>query len=301
VGIIESDLLEEGEFICKFRKNRLLKNKNIICVTTGATGSGKSYSNLRQAELWYEYNFKKEFPIDNVCFSITELMKLLSSGELKKGEEIILEEAGTNVGSQDWQNKTVKMFNYLLQSFRSMNIILTMNLPVFSMLSKQPRQLVHMQINTEKIDFELNRVKVKPLMHQLNQQSGKSYWKYPRVKVRGKIRALKRLSFGLPSNRITRLYELKKKRFLLEMTNEFTEELMKIERDKMDKMSRSDLTDKQLELVKLIQEGLSVVDIALKVKKTKTSVYEMINSIKKKGYEINPRENKVIQLKRRQI
>ena len=40
--------LGEGEIFCSWIKNRFKKNKNVLKVTSGATGSGKSYQDLRQ-------------------------------------------------------------------------------------------------------------------------------------------------------------------------------------------------------------------------------------------------------------
>jgi len=46
--------LQEGEIINRIFHNRLVRNnKNCLVVTTGPTGTGKSYSNLKIAELWY--------------------------------------------------------------------------------------------------------------------------------------------------------------------------------------------------------------------------------------------------------
>jgi len=79
-------------------------------------------------------------------------MKLLSGGELRKGEIIIFEEAGVNMGSLDFQNKVSRMFNYVLQSFRSMNIGILFNLPYLTMLNKQARMLLHFSMESAGVD-----------------------------------------------------------------------------------------------------------------------------------------------------
>ena len=288
MGMIKvSGNLKEGEFINKLMRGRIEKNKNFIVVTTGQTGSGKSYVNLRQAELWYKFNFKQEFPAKHICFSITEVMKLVTSTELKKGDIIILEEAGANAGSADWQSKTVKMFNYLLQTFRSMNVILFMNLPVFTMLAKQARELVHMHQVTEGIDFQENVCKIKKLMHQLNQTSGKSYWKMPRVKRGSRYMKLKEFHYSLPSDKLINAYESKKIKFLSDMNNGFLAELEKIEADKMKKMARDDLTDRQREIFNYVNEGLSPKEVAEMQGISFQAVYLVLQAIKKKGYAVN--------------
>ena len=45
--------VEEGEIFYKWCVGRIKKNKNVISGTTGSTGSGKSYNDLRKAEIHY--------------------------------------------------------------------------------------------------------------------------------------------------------------------------------------------------------------------------------------------------------
>ena len=87
--LIKIDKPEEGVLFNRWLYSRLIKaNKNVLCATTGPTGSGKSYQDLRRAELWYKFHFKKKFPQDHICFSVAEVMVLLNSKTLKKGDII---------------------------------------------------------------------------------------------------------------------------------------------------------------------------------------------------------------------
>lgn len=286
MGIINSKSFPEGEIFLRWINNRFDKNKNFIGVTTGATGSGKSYCDLRKAELQHRRRFDEEFPIENVCFSVTELMIRISSGKLRSGEVLILEEAGVNAGSGDWQSKIVKFFNYTLQSFRSMNIGLFLNLPVLSMLSKQGRQLVHMHMETVGIDFEKGICKVKPLCHQLNQHTGKSYWKYMRVKANGKVVAVERMGFSMPSKELVKKYEDKKNLFLMEITRDFTEQLRKKEREKLDKLARKEMTEPQKEVVMLYRKGLNKTEIAKEVGKSIPTVWKLLETVQRNGFSL---------------
>jgi len=278
-------VLQEGQLTNTIFKNRFDRRKNILLGVTGPTGSGKSYTCLRMAELWYLYRFNKPFPIENVTFSNAETMKLISSGRLDKGELIIMEETGVNFSSLDFQSKVGKMMNYIMQSFRSMNIGLLLNLPVLSMLNKSGRLLLHGHFITQSIDFNTKEVKLKPLMHQLNQQSGKSYWKYPRAIVNHKMLAIQYLCFGLPSKGLIDAYEKKKFKFLSELTIEYSQEFDKIELNKLKAMARTNLAPGQLEVYNMLQEGLSVKDIAKKRGTCVQSVYDIIELIKNKGYK----------------
>lgn len=216
---------DEGQAFCKWLDSRFKHNKNVLGVNLGATGSGKSWRDLRMAELWYKYNFNEEFPSENICFGVAKVMELLASGKLRKGEIIIFEEAGVNLGSRDWSNKISKMFNYLLQSFRSMNIGIFFNLPYLSMLDSQARHLLHYSFESYSIDFAKGLNYCKPFFHQVNQGTGKIYKKYLRVKAKKGSTRLKIMSFSKPSPYLVDAYEAKKKEYLAQLTLAYSKQL----------------------------------------------------------------------------
>jgi len=218
-------------------------------------------------------------------------MRRINSGNIKKGEILILEEAGFNAGSQDWQNRATKMFNYLLQTFRSMNVCLYMNLPVLSMLAKQARQLVHIHFETNGIDTEKCILNVKPLVHQLNQQSGKSYWKFLRVRYKGRVQKVQRMGFKLPSLELRNAYEAKKEKFLSEMTSEFTRELRERDRKAMDKLALHTLSPLQIGIKKCIESGKKQKETAEIMKITQQGVSNHIKRMIKWGYTIQYLKN----------
>jgi len=286
MAVIKTSKLEEGELICKYFDNRFKNNKNILGVNLGGTGSGKSYRDLRIAELWYQYHFKEKFPVENICFGVYGAMKLLSSGKLRKGELIIFEEAGVNMGALDFQNKVSKMFSYILQSFRSMNIGVLFNLPYMSMLNKQARMLLHYSMESAGIDQVKKINKCKPKFHQINQTSGTIYKKYLRVNINGKIRKIKKMSFKIPSEYLWKSYEQKKHLFLSTLTDNYKLELGKQEEDYKEKLGRKPLTEKQIEVFDLTSSGKKPKEIAKILGYTPQNVAVHLNAITKKGYII---------------
>lgn len=288
MGLIKSDKKsKEGEVFIKWLDNRLIRlNKNVLGVNLGATGSGKSYRDLRMAELWYRHKFNREFPHENICFGVSSAIKLISSGKLRKGEVIIFEEAGVHLGSLDFQNKVSKMMTYVLQSFRSMNIAIFFNLPYMSMLNKSTRMLMHYSFESMGIDSKNKINKCKPFFHQVNQSTGKIYKKYPRVLVDGKTRTIKRFNFSMPSKELCIAYESMKAKFLADITKEYHRELQELEKEVIEKMGRNNLSEKQLEVFNLLNEGLTQTQIAKKLGKSDASVCEIVKTIKKKGFSI---------------
>lgn len=281
-------VMPEGQALNKWIDNRFKKNKNVLLAMTGMTGSGKSYTSLRICELWYKYKFDEDFPVEtHVCFSINELMKLLSSEKLRKGELIILEEAGTSLNSLDYQNKVSKLFTFILQSFRSMNVGLIFTLPVLTMLNKSARLLLHGHFVTSGIDYYQDICKIKPLFHQLNQGTGKSYWKYMRVKVNGSFMALERFNYKICDMQLRQDYEKKKKKFVYDLTQDFSEELDEIERQQARQMGREELSEVEMEIFEdVIENGLTPSQSSDKRGRSKASTYDALQRIKKKGYPI---------------
>jgi hypothetical protein len=228
---------EEGEIFMKWMESRLIRqNKNVLGAELGATGSGKSYRDLRKAELWYRRYFKEDFPEENICFGVGAVMRLLSSGKLRRGEIIIFEEAGANMGSLDFQTRISKMFAYTLQSFRSMNIAIFFNLPFLSMLNNQARQLLHYSAESKGVDRKLKTNRCKLFFHQVAQRSGKIYPKYPVVKINGKTRQIKRVTYSEPAAYLIEAYEKKKAAYLKDLTTNFADEIDKIENNKKNKI-----------------------------------------------------------------
>jgi DNA-directed RNA polymerase specialized sigma24 family protein len=289
--IKSKDIFEIGGFLNHWFDSRISANKNIIITITGNTGSGKTFDALSCCEEWYKYKFNEEYNVDNVCFGIGELAKrinvLKKEGKLRKGEAFIFEEAGANFGNLDFQNKINKMFNYILQSFRSMNLVLIMTLPVLTMLNKSGRQLLHAHFVTAGIDFETKVSKVRPYFHQLNQHTGKSYWKYPRVKVNGKTITLQKLKFIKPSERLIELYEAKKETFVFDLTQDLVDAVDKDEREKKLKiaMSRKGLSEMESRIVDLLVKDKTKEEIAEILGCSLRNVNDRLNNAHKKGYD----------------
>ena len=190
--------------IQKIRSRLYDQNKNWICVICGATGTGKSYSALRLAQM-----IDPTFTIDRCCFSAEEFLKLLNSGTLRTGNVIILDEAGVGLPARQWYDICNKSINYVLQTFRRENIALIMTTPALSFIDIQARILSHCYIDTQKIDREKKRVLVKIKEVQFNPQMGKIYYKYYR---KGK-QVLNHTSIEKPSLEMIKSYEAKKKQF----------------------------------------------------------------------------------------
>jgi len=288
--LIRPEKIEEGTIINSWLYSRLIRNnKNALIATTGATGSGKSYQNLRMAELWYHYYFKNKFPQENICFSIDELMRRLVSGKLKRGEILIFEEAGANFGSLDFQNKISKLFSYILQSFRSMNIALFFNLPYLSMLNKQARLLIHTHFVTSGIDYKNGVSQSKAFFRQVNQDSGKIYNKYLRIKHKDRIEVIKRFNYMLPSKEIVQQYEAKKQNFVMGLSKDFLSELDNIKWKNIEKNQPQELSPREQQIWSLSTMGIKQTKIAEMLNISDQAIHNHLKNIK---FKLFFKENK---------
>jgi len=88
------------------------------------------------------------------------------------------------------------------------------NLPNISFLNKTARSLLHLVFETKGIDRGKKEVILKCFYWQTNALSGKTYTKYLRQKVDGRMIAIRRINIGLPTKELTIPYEKRKDEFV---------------------------------------------------------------------------------------
>lgn len=277
-------------------KKRIRSNKNFIAIFLGEVGVGKSYASLRLAE-----DLDSSFNINRICFSPEEFqdkiyeLLLRSKTEDISGKVVVFEEAGVNQSSRRWYSDTNLGINFMLQSFRKMNLIVLMSVPYADFVDKITRSLLHAQFIGIGVSQKNKLSYFKPFFIQIDPKSSKVYRKYPRVNRR----KLKRISFKLPSKKLLAVYEDKKFDFLEELFRK-QKEKQDSKKEKEDKTSkRRNLTDKQEKVVGLIKDKLSQEDIAKAMGVSPRAIYSHFKAIEKKGYKLSgvrdeKQNNKVI-------
>ena len=119
-------------------KERTACNLNTQVLTIGMTGTGKSLHNIASCLM-----LQRDFSVDNITFSPVDVLKLLTSGKLKPGDCVIMEEAGVQINSASWQSKEVKLFSQFFETIRRMRINFFLNCPNRSNIAKTIRNLMH--------------------------------------------------------------------------------------------------------------------------------------------------------------
>lgn len=273
--------------------SRFRANKNVLAVTIGSTGSGKSWLDLKLVEDWYKEKFHEPYNVKNICFGPEEAMQRLVHGKLRRGELLILEEAGTSMGSLDFQNKVSKMFNYILQSFRSTNIGIIMNLPYFTMLNKQTRMLMHFKIEMAGVNKGKGTSMFKLRHLQWNQTSGKLYTHKPKAKIDGIMRKIDKLEVEKPSKELIDAYEQRKQEFVSGLSAEVLDVMEEL------RANKPKLTEKQQEVVDIWEQGIfESAEVAKRLNITTSCLDNRLYGLKRRGYTL---ETAKLEFKRQEL
>lgn len=279
MALVKSDM--HGGYFNGYIIQRIRNNKNFIAAVTGPTGSGKSYSVLRQCEI-----LDKNFNEDNVCFTATQFMNLINGKvkKLHKGSNIMFDEIQVTLGHLDYQSIQAKLLNYVLQTFRHKNFVLWVTTPHFSFVNASARKLFHARMETVSINKVKQQVTLKPFLMQINQKKGDVYEKYLRIyhKDYGVV-PLKTLKTGMPSKELVDAYEAKKTEF----TNNLNENISKdLERIDGTSVKQKPLTRQQAEIIEHIKQGLTLDQVAIEMNRSKELLYKQLALIENKGITI---------------
>ncbi len=246
------------DFFLRYVKRRITNNKNFMACITGQTGSGKSYAALSIMEA-----LNGRINHDNVCLTTQAFMERINSGELKKGDVIIWDEAGVNINAKKWQSLANRVVNYLLQTFRNMNLIVIFTLPYLSFLDSDSRKLLHCVFETQSINVSEQTIVLKPLLLQTNQRSGKIYYKYLIVSLNaGSTTQVKGIKLYKINELDLEVYEAFKTEFTKEL-NEDIQKLIEASMQPKEGSTRERSTDLLNRSVKvMLDQGFNLTEIA---------------------------------------
>ena len=219
----KEDEKDNSIWLPKWIRNRIKKNRNLIALFVGDTGSGKSLSSIRLAE-----KIDPAFNVDRIVFTVKDFLALVNSG-LPKGSVIIFDDAGLGINARLWQEVSARIFGMLTQGFRYKQIITFITVPDESFIEKQSRKLVH-------IRFEATDVQglMKPKLLSRNPfDPDRPLAKYPRIQRGMAEITVKLVKFKLPSDELREKYEAKKKEYMEKRFKEFQEELNLLDEGKI--------------------------------------------------------------------
>ena len=269
-----------SSFIVEYIKNRIFKkNKNFLCAFVGPTGSGKSYSALRLAEV-LDPNFDV---IHNVVFTASGFLSFINRGNFKKGEIVIFDEAGGNEGisSRNWQQFYNKAFNSIAQTFRKYQLIVLFTTPNITYIDKGTRMLLHGYFKT--VDILRTKKLSKTKFYFIKNEGD---WKditttYMRIYQEGSRKVIDPIYFKIPTKENREKYELLKEDFLKKHNRHLLDEAIEI--DGFEAVTENDVISEDI-TKKVIETPFEEKMKEKKINPAMTFKQKIIYNLKKRGW-----------------
>ena len=288
---IEGKDKKQEPILIQYIKDRVQnKNKNFLMLFVGATGSGKSYSALRLAEM-----LDKDFNVDRVCFKAKDFMNCINDlvarsekGEVIKGKVVMWDEFGVEHNAREFMTISNRVINYFFQTSRHLNLIVIMTVPLLSFIDSATRKLCHGVAEMQGINSRDKTASVRVKMIQTNVMTGKEYPKYLRYRKKNKMFVSKKLKFNLPSKELCEAYEKKKKAFTKQLNQEIMNKLLKSEaKDNKPTNILKPLTPLQQKILECLRNGITKQkDIAEELGEFSSKISFNIGYMRKKGIYI---------------
>ena len=176
-----------------------------MCIFVGGTGSGKTYAAMR-----FACDLDEQFNVDRIVFSASDFLDLIKS-DLPRGSVIIWDETGIGINSRTFYEQNNLAISYVTQSFRFKNYIVIYTTPSFSYIDKQVRQMFHARVKMEGYDMNANLSYGQWAWLDYNSDTGKIYYKFPRMHVDGRKVIVDNVYFKKPPVKLAHAYEEKRK------------------------------------------------------------------------------------------
>lgn len=239
-------------------------NQNWLCLVCGPTGTGKSYSAMSIA------NMITCIKPENIVFDPKQFMERINSGELKKGDIIIFDEAGVGMSSRDWNTVSNKLFGAVLQTFRNMNIGCIFTTPDLGFIDIQARKLIHNYLETRRIDRHEKIAHLSPYIIQHNSKQNKTYIKNPRIKSGGQKVRVTDIPVPMPPPELVKQYEEKKLEYTTELNKRVLEDLQP--KEEKVPLNYGELADKYKSKFGIDDVSISKIVARLGIKETKARI-----------------------------
>lgn len=262
--------------------NRIKDGKNALGMTFGSTGSGKSFVDIRIAELLCIMQGKTFDAANRIIFGLNKFLDYTNIKDLPLGDVSIPEELGVSMGSREWQ-KNID-YSKLLQTFRNLQTICLFNAPFKVMIDKHARLLAHFQIEMLGREGSMNCTKFFVLQHNVaaSSESKTTYKKYLRINkinewgFSSKI-PIKKVYWCKPSKEILDVY--------IPMQDTFKALIRQNMKEKEKKVTDGDARSinakgRKEKAIEWHNQGIRVKHIANRLKMTERSIYNYIEEYK---------------------
>lgn len=279
-------MYKEGEpsWITWIKKRIKKENKNFIALFQGPTGVGKTWAALSVAAM-----IDEEFNVDQVAFSLKELMQIINADwfKEKKWKIVIFDEPQITISNRKWQSTMNQMMNYLLSTFRHQNIILFFCSPYRDFLDSQSMKLLHCIYECRGVDTKKNMSRLRGKLQQYNSKMKKTYEHSLQVIRGSRYNPLTIWGVPKPPQELIDPYEQKKEDFTSNLNKEILQKI-EAEQDKSESDKEEpigSLRDNELQLYNYIKENPNKLQIeyARELGLSTPKVSRLVKKIEKKG------------------
>tara|TARA_R100001530_G_scaffold112862_2_gene79841 strand:- start:2146 stop:3024 length:879 start_codon:yes stop_codon:yes gene_type:complete len=248
--VYDFENMPEADVVLNHINTRYKKGLNSNIYIIGLSGSGKSSTSIRLAELLFKSRDEK--PSITIVDSLLELLRAIRSS--KNGDIVVIEEVSVLFPSRRAMAAENVSIAKVLDTCRKKELCLISNAPLWNSIDSHMRALGHILIETLRVNKTEKVVVSKFHRLQTNPLSSKTY----RHTMQRDGRDVARMFTRMPSIERWRDYENQKDKFM----DELYERLEGEQEFKNKKMERAmgiykfgmlGLSEKQKEMIKLIE------------------------------------------------
>lgn len=280
---VDFSKLSEADVLLTSIEERSSKGLNSNLFVIGLSGTGKSSTSIRLAELIQEKRKEKTIPEIFIIDSLLDLIKALRKS--KEGDIIVSEEVSVLFSSRRSMAGDNVNVGKVMDTCRKKQLTIISNAPIWGSIDSHMRAMGHFLIETLRINKTQKVVISKFHRLQTNPSSGKTY----RHTMQRNERDVSRMFTKMPSKERWDTYEKQKDKFMDDLyerlQNEQEKKQEKLQKDLSKKdTSIRDLSPRELQVHQMLfRQGHTQKEIAIKLGVSPSRVNVIVKNILKKS------------------
>jgi hypothetical protein len=219
--------------------HRLNTNRNWLAIITGETGSGKSWTAAKIGEDLSKMT-NRPFTYKNIVFEADVLLEFIQNSVPRS--VVVLDEAGVELAAREFMSQRNRSMGKIFQVFRYKQLALIWTLPDLSMIDVQIRKLCHTFMETQPIDYDNQKTRVKWFNIYIDRWTGDITRQFPRVRIGGVTYVARGFKFGKPNPDIIKPYEKNKDIFFDKILKDARNDIAKADGKPQIKKTRAKIT-----------------------------------------------------------